>query len=280
MLTFFTTARPFRGRDAIIQRNALTSWLRLHPSVQILLFGDAPGSMELAWELGIHFEPEVVGTAGALRLHEMFGKARQLARHRLLCYIDSRMLLLPDFCEAFNRVEALYPEFLMVGRRWDVDIAKPLDFEEHDWQNELRYRALVTGRCNAPQHIDYLTFSCGLFPRELPPLPLGSRLWSKWLLWKAIADGAMVVDASAVVLAVHQELEADGLGAPQRNPDDEQNGLPALCGGPRHLRSIDGAPYRLTASDIVPNRFRRIRNWCRREHRFVGQSAVLRQQNV
>jgi hypothetical protein len=31
MLTFFTTAKPFRGHHGIIQRNALKSWTLLHP---------------------------------------------------------------------------------------------------------------------------------------------------------------------------------------------------------------------------------------------------------
>ena len=331
MLTFFTTPRPFRGRDAILQRNALTSWLRLHPDVQILLFGDAPGSMEFAWELGLHFEPQAKpcdnagaprvahqfsaspdaelrarcataaasprearalrvpagarATAGprgateALQLHEMFGKARQLARHRLLCYIDSRMLLLPDFSEAFNRVEALYPEFLMVGRRWDVDISQPVGFAEQDWQDEVRHQALATGKCHAARQIDYLMFSHGLFPRDLPPLPLGSGLWNHWLIWRAVADGSMVVDVSDVVLAIHQNHEADAREISPKMQGKELGDHVALCGGSGHLCGIDRAPYRLTAKDVVPNRFRRLRNWCRSQNRLGREAAMLRRQN-
>jgi hypothetical protein len=33
MVTLFTTAKPFRGRNATIQCNALKSWTLLHPSV-------------------------------------------------------------------------------------------------------------------------------------------------------------------------------------------------------------------------------------------------------
>jgi FkbM family methyltransferase len=47
MLTLFTTAKPFRGHSGIIQRNALKSWTRLHPDIDIILFGDDEGATEV-----------------------------------------------------------------------------------------------------------------------------------------------------------------------------------------------------------------------------------------
>jgi hypothetical protein len=43
MLTLFTTAKPFEGHSGVIQRNALKSWKRLHPDVEVILFGDDAG---------------------------------------------------------------------------------------------------------------------------------------------------------------------------------------------------------------------------------------------
>ena len=43
MFTFFTTAKPFRGHNGIIQRNALKSWMLLHPDAEVILFGDEEG---------------------------------------------------------------------------------------------------------------------------------------------------------------------------------------------------------------------------------------------
>ena len=34
MLTLFTTAKPFKGHSAIIQRNALKSWTLLDPDIE------------------------------------------------------------------------------------------------------------------------------------------------------------------------------------------------------------------------------------------------------
>jgi hypothetical protein len=47
MLTLFTTAKPFRGHSGMIQRNALKGRTLLHPDIEIILFGDDDGLMQL-----------------------------------------------------------------------------------------------------------------------------------------------------------------------------------------------------------------------------------------
>ncbi len=53
MLTFFTTAKPFVGHIDIIQRNAIRSWQKLHPDVEIILMGDDAGAAEVCAEMGL-----------------------------------------------------------------------------------------------------------------------------------------------------------------------------------------------------------------------------------
>ena len=59
MLTLFAIPKHFRGHFATIQRNAITSWTRLTPRPEILLFGDEEGTGEIARELGLRHFPEV-----------------------------------------------------------------------------------------------------------------------------------------------------------------------------------------------------------------------------
>ena len=40
MITFFTTAKPFVGHSGVIQRNALKSWMLVHPFAEVILFGN------------------------------------------------------------------------------------------------------------------------------------------------------------------------------------------------------------------------------------------------
>jgi hypothetical protein len=73
MLTFFTTAKPFRGHSWRIQRNALTSWKLIHPDAEVILFGEDDGAAETARELGLRHEPYIERNEyGAKRLDYMF----------------------------------------------------------------------------------------------------------------------------------------------------------------------------------------------------------------
>ena len=53
MLTFFTTAKAFRGHDGTIQLNALKSWKLLDADVEIIVFGDDEGAAQVCSELGL-----------------------------------------------------------------------------------------------------------------------------------------------------------------------------------------------------------------------------------
>ena len=205
MLTLFTTAKPFRDHIKVIQLNALRSWQQLHPDVEILLFGDDAGAADVCSELGIRHIPEVrKNSHGTKHLWSMYDQAQELARHKILCHVNCDILLLEGFCQAFETVSQGSSRFLMAGRRWDVDIRKPLDFSAADWRKQARDLALVTGRQRPAQWIDYFVFPRGLFYRKIPEFVIGRPGWDNWLLWHARASGAVVVDASSVICAVHQ----------------------------------------------------------------------------
>ena len=83
----FSTAKAFHGHSAIIQRNALESWRRLDPSIEIILMGDDPGLAEICHELHLLYEPHIECQAnGAKTLRSVFAPAQQMARHDHVCY--------------------------------------------------------------------------------------------------------------------------------------------------------------------------------------------------
>jgi len=53
VLTLFTIPKPFSGAAAIAQDNAIESWQRVAPDVEILLFGDEAGIAEAAVRHGV-----------------------------------------------------------------------------------------------------------------------------------------------------------------------------------------------------------------------------------
>ena len=146
MLTLFTTAKPFLGHSATIQRNALKSWKLLHPDIEVVLFGDDEGAAQVADELGLRHEPRVERNEyGTKRLDAMFARAQNMARHGLLCYINCDIVLLPEFCLALERVSKRGRRFLMVGRRWDTDITEPIDFSDPEWPSGVKKFVLEHG---------------------------------------------------------------------------------------------------------------------------------------
>jgi len=133
MVTFFTTAKPFVGHSNIIQRNALKSWTLVHQDAEVILFGNDEGAAGVAKEFGIRHEPYTEkNEAGSNRMDYMFARAQAIARHDVLCYSNCDIIFMNDFCAALECVLAAHSEFLMVGRRWDTEIAAPCDFSNPD----------------------------------------------------------------------------------------------------------------------------------------------------
>jgi hypothetical protein len=204
MLTFFTTAKLFRGHSAVIQRNALKSWTLLHPDVEVILFGDDEGVAEVSQELGLRHEFHVERHESGMKyLDYMFARAQQIARHDYLCYSNCDIVLMSDFWNAFEKVVAWRRRFLLVGRRWDTDVAQPIDFADPHWASNLRNLALTTGFHQHPGWIDFFVFSRGLYG-HVPPLVVGRSYWDNWLVWAALSARVPAVDCTDFVVPVHQ----------------------------------------------------------------------------
>jgi hypothetical protein len=255
LLTFFTTPKPFLGHIDVIQRNALSSWKRIDPSVEIILFGNEQGAAEAASELGVRHEPDVQRNEhGTKFLTSIFDRAQEISQHNLLCYVNCDILLLSDFRESLRRVAGLGGTFLMAGRRWDTDISEPLDFSFPDWEPRLRNVALEQNHQRPFEWIDYFAFSRGLYYRNTPPLVIGRPGWDNWLLWKARQSGARVVDVSQVVLAVHQNHDysyhPDGEKGVWQGQEAQQNF--ALLKGGRYA-TLKNATHRLSSTGVQRN---------------------------
>jgi hypothetical protein len=276
MLTLFTTAKPFKGHNGIIQRNALKSWTLLHPCVEIILFGEDEGSAEAAKELGIRHRWDVGRNEfGTILVSSMFEKAQATARHDVLCYINCDIILHNDFCRALRQVTAAHREFLMVGRRWDADIAEPIDFSTPNWQDETRRRALATNHQRDGWWIDYFAFSRGLYGTDVPPFAIGRTRWDNWLIWKALEQNKPVIDASPVVLAIHQNHDyshhRQGTHGVWKGEESRTN--LQLTGGWTHLRAIADATEALTHKGLKPNSYR---HWLAFRRLAISVSIFLR----
>ena len=162
----------------------------------------------------------------------------------------------------------------MVGRRWDTDITEPINFSAGDWQNDVIRKALAANHQQDEYFIDYFVFSLGLYLKKIPPLVIGRVFWDNWLIWRAMTLGVPVVDASAIVVAVHQNHDYGY--HPQGkfgvwNDEQSQRNL-QLGGGWDHLRNLLDATEVLRLDGIRPNRmryWRTVKRFIPRAERFL-----------
>jgi hypothetical protein len=255
MLTFFTTAKPFRGHSAIIQRNALQSWKLLHPEVEVILFGDEEGAAEVCAELGLRHEPHVERDEGGLKyVGYIFGRAQEIARHGYLCYSNCDILLLPDFWTAFQRLTRWRKSFLLVGRRWDTDVTEPIDFTTPDWSLRIQKLVRERGVKRKPTAIDFFLFSRGLYD-HVPALVNGRSFWDWWLVWYALSRREAVVDCTPVATVVHQnhDYAYHPKGWLGTHTDEAARRNLQLLGGMGRSRTIADATEVLTPGGLNRN---------------------------
>jgi len=255
MLTLFTTAKAFRGHDAIIQRNALQSWKLLHPDVEVILFGDDEGAAEVCAEFGLRHERYVERhESGTKYLNYMFARAQQISRHHHVCFSNCDIILFSDFCKALEQTRTWRKRFLLVGRRWDTDITESIDFNRPHWDQDVRKFAKERGFQQDPGWIDFFLFPKGLY-LDMPPLIVGHGWWDGWMIWKALSDRVPVLDVSSCVLAVHQNHGyAPKFGRVKGTGVDPLSQLNLQrMGTLRHHRTMAEATHLLTSGGIKRN---------------------------
>jgi hypothetical protein len=256
MITFFTTPKPFLGHIGIIQRNAIESWKRIHPDAEVILFGDDEGAAEAARSLQIRHVPDVKRNEhGTKYLSPIFDGAQDLASHNLLCYINCDIILLSDFRAALERVVSQPGSFLMAGRRWDTGITTPIDFSSADWQSSVKATAIAANHQRPAQWIDYFAFSRGLYYKNTPPFVIGRPGWDPWLMWHARDSGARIVDATKVVVAIHQNHDYSYHPDGEKGVWEGEEALKnmALLDNWRLFRTLQNATQILTPEGIHRN---------------------------
>jgi hypothetical protein len=226
MLTIFSAPKAFNDAHiSKIQRNAIRSWMALGDVVEVILLGDEPGLAESAATFNIRCIPvRSRASSGAPLINELFSLARQNAKHSVLCYVNSDIILMDDFLPSIRSATESLATFLIVGNRYDVEIQTELDMHDH-WLKDLRQLIQVRGKPHPPMGSDYFIFRKNQF-EDIPAFALGRAGWDNWMMYKARHDGIPVVDATARITAVHQNHDYAHLpgGEPHyRHPESMRN---------------------------------------------------------
>ena len=136
-------------------------------------------------------------------MSSLFDAARSITAEGALCYVNSEVILLDDFLPALDRIRARRRRYLMIGQCWNFELAQSIDFGDPNWRAGLRDDCVASAVLRGKWYIDYFAFPSDLYA-SLPPFAVGRAYFDNWLVWRARVLGASVVDATAVVTAVHQ----------------------------------------------------------------------------
>jgi hypothetical protein len=251
MITIFAIPKAFHGHIKIIQRNAIQSWTLLKPRPRLILFGNDEGTKETAEEFNIEHIPSVACSEyGTPIIQDVFQQARQRSSTPLLCYLNSDIILMSDFLDGVKTVSESMKEFLLCGRRWNLDVVRPLDFSE-GWEEKLKQQVKISGTLEEAWAIDYFVYSSNI-GNDMPPFIIGRAGWDNWFLYSVRSKRLPLIDATTSIQVVHQNHDyrhvPAGSGKSYAGPETDIN--LKLAGNLASEFSIKDATHELASGKL------------------------------
>jgi hypothetical protein len=235
-LAILAMPKPFQGHIGIIQRNAITSWTRLSPRPEIFLFGEEPGTADIAHNLCISQLGDIARNEfGTPLLNDLLTRAKIATSSQILCYVNADIILLQQFWDAIAAIHKIFPRFLAVTHRWEIDLRTNLDFSQC---TQLDLSVLPAGAQGHHTAIDAFAFTRDMY-EDVPALAIGRAWFDQWLIKDAYLRGIPVVDATKVARAIHQRHDYAHIDGGQK----------AAYGGEearRNLHIYGGIPHAYT----------------------------------
>jgi hypothetical protein len=112
-------------------------------------------------------------------------------------------------------------DFLIVGRRWDLDIREPLRFSLN-WTQEIQEKVKLKGKVHPPAGSDYFIFPRHLFT-SIPKFAIGRAGWDNWMIYYARKQSWATIDATNDITVVHQNHDYSHLPKGEPHYDQEES---------------------------------------------------------
>jgi hypothetical protein len=169
--------------------------------------------------------PEVVRSSlGTPLLSDIFRKSEAAAEGDVVGYLNADIIVAADPGTIVQRLGR--SKFLIVGRRRELPLDGPIDFDDPGWRQNLEDRYRTLGRLGTAQGIDSFIYRKGSMG-ELPPFIIGRPWWDNWFIGEAIRRRLMVIDATEELAAYHPDHGyshvPQGRGRLWRGPEGDQN---------------------------------------------------------
>ena len=256
LVTLFTMPKSFSDpsdHTTIIQTNAIRSWARMAPQVQVVLVGDEPGIASAAERFGVqHSDQLQYNDRGTPLVNSAFETVRSMSETPLLAYCNSDVILTDDFLTTMQRLVELKQQepFVAFGRRIDLKVETEIDFDAGSI-SDLVARAKTEGQICSQVCKEYFVYPRSVY-QTIPAFAIGRGNWDNWMIHSAKQNGTPVINVSHSVTAIHQMHNYKHAKTNRRNvymSGEEAKENQRLAGG-RHLVMGSVGTHRLTPGGI------------------------------
>ena len=254
LITLFSTPKPFTDPHInLIQRNAIQSWLRAGKDVDILLIGEEDGLAAVAEEYGVLHVPDVKrNESNTPLLSSIFQIAHEASDSEFIVYVNTDIILPPNFQEVVQAVAKQADDFLAVGHRWDLDVREKLTFPAN-WAEALKTTVQERGKLRGSFAIDYFIFP-RKFYAQIPNFAIGRASWDNWMIYRARQLGLPVIVLTPALTVIHQNHGFGHIPGGKYKSEEAKINL-KLAGGRHNLYYMLDATHEFRRGKILPARW-------------------------
>ncbi|EKX31566.1 hypothetical protein GUITHDRAFT_122239 [Guillardia theta CCMP2712] len=181
------------------------------------------GVKEVSERFGFKHAADVdVNAQGTPLLSSIFRRMKEISSAKIFILVNADIILFPDILAVIQSTAKRFSDFLIVGRRHNTDSTFLGDWvpcgtfgsrgtepelvekarESEDW-NQLREHAKLHGTEHTRWALDYFVLTRDLF-QSVPDFAFGRPAYDNWFVRSVIEMGRPVIDASSLVVAIHQ----------------------------------------------------------------------------
>jgi hypothetical protein len=202
MITILSSPKAFSGNVGQNQIIAIKSWLRVHPEIEVILYGRSEGAEEVCSQLGIRYVTDILCHENGLPYFNAIVKhARSHSKHDILIYLNCDIILNKSVLYALKLFK--FQKFLIIGERIDLADGVTLDTGNDAWLTRLK-NLLDRGeaRLHGVTGKDYFIFPNNMW-EALPPLIIGRGGYDSALIAYCLRRNIPVIDATLKISAIH-----------------------------------------------------------------------------
>ncbi len=193
-ITLFTTPQAFENDR--IQWNAIKSWTLLNPKSDIFLFGNAPGIASITNEFGLYHIPNIDQNSSISDIAKWLDR---VINNTILVYINPSVILTECFTQTIQEIYNNQEHFFLCGQYRTVQTEGAIDFNNNQWQHQLRVmvdkQAMPQGQL---QNI-YLVFTKQLLKQLFVLDPNVEYTWEQQLFYAALRKYYPIIDGSSII---------------------------------------------------------------------------------